>query len=156
MRKLVLGLAAGVMATVLYAACATADTPVPAADQYLLTKGAVTIATVDAHTIGVVVDDGAPYRHLFRLWSETPFRDFRAASKSVFVEFREGELVLLSRADGWMYVLGTDKSAELKPPGGVNVTSYRGYGLNHEIRRMTAVRGTVAPADFRQLFRESK
>jgi len=125
-----------------YAAKPFADGRLPSADDYTVLSGKVTIGTVDAHLIGVIVDDGGPYRHLFRFWTNTAIKSFRAASQSASVEFRGDELVVMAADQEWFYTLATtigDARAP-RPPVGFTAARFAGYGLNHEIRPVEAQR----------------
>lgn len=88
MRKTVLPLVLLLLSTALYAAKPVTDRPMPTPDDYTVMAGKVTIGTIDAHMIGVLVDDVGPYRHLFRLWPEASLRTFGASGLSVSIECR--------------------------------------------------------------------
>src|SRR5205814_8765227 len=103
MRKTVLALVLALVSTALYAARPVTDGPLPSADDYSVLAGKVTIGTLDAHTIGVLVDDGGPYRHLFRLWTDTSLKTFRVSSQSASIEFRGDELVVMAADQEWFY-----------------------------------------------------
>jgi hypothetical protein len=136
MRKTVLALVLVLFSTALYAAKPVTDGPMPSPDDYTVLAGKVTIGTIDAHMIGVFVDDGGPYRHLFRLWTETPLKTFRASSQSASIEFRGDELVVMAADQEWFYALVTNAADRHAPrqPVGFSGARYVGYGLNHEIR----------------------
>ncbi len=140
MRKTVLTLVLVLLSTPLYAAKPLTDGPMPSADEYTVLAGKVTIGTIDAHMIGVVVDDGGPYRHLFRLWTEAPLKTFRASSQSASIEFRGDELVVMAVDQEWFYALVTTAADRHAPrlPVGFSGARYVGYGLNHEIRPVVA------------------
>jgi hypothetical protein len=140
MRKTVLALVLVLLSTALYAAKPVTDGLVPSADDYTVLAGKVTIGTINAHMIGVLVDDGGPYRHLFRLWTEAPLTTFRASSQSASIEFRGDELVVMAADQEWFYALVTaagDRHAPRQPIG-LTGARYVGYGLNHEIRPVAA------------------
>ena len=138
MRKTLLALIAVLSATAAFAARPGNDGPLPTADDYTVLAGKVTIGTIDAHTIGVFVDDGGPYRHLFRFWMEAPITTFRATSQSASIEFRGDELVIMAADQEWFYALVTASGDAHAPkqPIGFTGSRYVGYGLNHEIRRI--------------------
>jgi hypothetical protein len=139
MRKSIMALLFVLLATSLYAAKPVTDGPLPAADDYAVLAGKVIIATIDAHTIGVAVDDGGPYRHLFRLWTEAAVNPFRATSQNASVEFRGDELIVMASDQDWFYALTmTGNSRAPRPPAGFTGARYAGYGLNHEIRPLAA------------------
>jgi hypothetical protein len=140
MRKSLMALVLVFLSTALYAAKQSPDGPLPAADDYTVLTGKVAIGTVDAHTIGVVVDDGSPYRHVFRLWTETSLKTFRATSQSASIEFRGDELVVMAADQAWFYALVTTAPGARTPrqPVGFTGARYVGYGLNHEIRPVAA------------------
>ncbi|HEX7680301.1 MAG TPA: hypothetical protein VF713_19370 [Thermoanaerobaculia bacterium] len=140
MRKIVLALVLVLLSTALYAAKPLTNGPLPPADEYTVLAGKVTIGTVDAHTIGVFVDDGGSYRHVFRLWTEAPLKTFRASSQSASIEFRGDELVVMAADQEWFYALVTNAADRHAPrqPVGFTGARYVGYGLNHEIRRVVA------------------
>jgi len=140
MRKTVLALVLALFSTALHAAKPVTNGLVPSADDYTVLAGKVTIGTIDAHMIGVLVDDGGPYRHLFRLWTEAPLKTFRASSQSASIEFRGDELVIMAADQEWFYALvtnGADRHAPRQPVGFTGAR-YVGYGLNHEIRPVAA------------------
>ncbi len=140
MRKTVLALVLILLSTSLYAAKPVTDGPMPSADDYTVLAGKVTIGTIDVHMIGVLVDDGGPYRHLFRLWTEAPLKTFRASSQSASIEFRGDELVVMAADQEWFYALVTNAADHHAPrqPVGFSGARYVGYGLNHEIRPVAA------------------
>ena len=140
MRKTVLALVLVFLSTALYAAKSQPGGPLPAADDYTVLAGKVTIGTIDAHTIGVFVDDGGSYRHLFRLWTEASVNTFRVTSQSASVEFRGDELVVMAADQEWFYALVTPAGDLHAPrqPVGFTGARYVGYGLNHEIRPVVA------------------
>ena len=143
MRKIALGLVLAFLSTALYAAKSQPDGPLPAADDYTVLAGKVTIGTVDAHTIGVVVEDGGSYRHLFRLWTETAVTPFRATSQNASIEYRGDELVVMAADQEFFYALVTASGNVHAPrqPSGFTGARYVGYGLNHEIRAVAAPGG---------------
>jgi hypothetical protein len=128
------------LSTALYAAKPVTAGPLPSADDYTVLAGKVTIGTIDAHTIGVVVDDGGPYRHIFRLWMEASVNTFHVTSQSASVEFRGDELVVMAADQELFYALVTTFGDVHTPrqPVGFTGARYVGYGLNHEIRRVVA------------------
>jgi len=135
MRKTVLALLVVLLSTAAYAAKPATDGPLPPADDYTVLKGKVTIGTLNEHMIGVLVDDGGPYRHLFRFWTNAAVKTFRASSQSASVEFRSDELVVMAADDEWLYSLATAPDFRApRPPIGFTSARYAGYGLNHEIR----------------------
>ncbi len=139
MRKSMMALALVFLSTALYAARQSPDGPLPAADDYTVLTGKVVIGSVDAHTIGVVVDDSSSNRHIFRLWTETPLKAFRATSESASIEFRGDELVVMAADQAWFYALVTTAGSRApRPPAGFTGARYVGYGLNHEIRPVAA------------------
>lgn len=140
MRKAVLAMVLVLLSTALYAAKPLTDGPLPPADDYTVLAGKVTIGTIDAHTIGVIVDDGATYRHLFRLWTSAAVNPFHVTSQSASVEFRGDELVIMAADQNLFYALVTSSGDVHTPrqPIGFTGTRYVGYGLNHEIRRIVA------------------
>ena len=140
MRKTVLALVLVFLSTALYAAKSQPGGPLPAADDYTVLAGKVTIGTIDAHTIGVFVDDGGSYRHLFRLWTEASVKTFRVTSQSASIEFRGDELVVMAADQEWFYALVTTAGDLHAPrqPVGFTGARYVGYGLNHEIRSVAA------------------
>jgi hypothetical protein len=143
MRKIAIALTLVLLSAPTYAARIVRDGPLPAADDYTVLAGKVTIATIDDHTIGVVVDDGGPYRHLFRLWTSTAVNPFRATSQNASVEFRGAEVVVMAADQEWFYALVTNSSDTNtpRPPIGFTGSRYVGYGLNHEIRPIAAKSG---------------
>jgi hypothetical protein len=138
MRKMPLALILVLLSTAVYAARPGNDGPLPPADDYSVLAGKVTIGTIDAHTIGVLVDDGGQYRHLFRFWTEASVKTFRATSQSASIEFRGDELVIMAADQEWFYALVTASGDAHAPrqPIGFTGSRYVGYGLNHEIRRI--------------------
>jgi hypothetical protein len=144
MRKSSIALVLVFLSTALYAAKQSPDGPLPAADDYTVLTGKVAIGTIDAHTIGVVVDDGSSYRHVFRLWTETSLKMFRATSQSASIEFRGDELVVMAADQAWFYALVTATAGSRAPrqPAGFTGARYVGYGLNHEIRPVAANAGS--------------
>jgi len=140
MHKTVLALVLALLSTASYAARPVTDGPLPSADDYTVLAGKVTIGTLDAHTIGVLVDDGGTYRHLFRLWTETSLKTFRVSSQSASIEFRGDELVVMAADQEWFYALVTNAADRHAPrqPIGFSGARYVGYGLNHEIRPVAA------------------
>lgn len=140
MRKTHLALVLVLLATVAYAAKPVTDGPLPPADDYTVLAGKVTIGTIDAHTIGVVVDDGGSYRHLFRLWTNASVKTFRVTSQSASIEFRGDELIVMAADQEWFYALVTTTGDFHAPrqPIGFTAARYVGYGLNHEIRAVAA------------------
>lgn len=143
MHKTLLVLVLVLFSTAVYAARPGADGPLPPADDYVVLAGRVTIGTIDAHTIGVVVDDSGPYRHLFRLWTDASVKTFRATSQSASIEFRGDELVIMAADQEWFYALVTASGDAHAPrqPIGFTGSRYVGYGLNHEIRRAAQPNG---------------
>ncbi len=141
MRKSLMALVLVFLSTALYAAKQSPDGPLPAADDYTVLAGKVTIGTIDAHSIGVLVDDGGGYRHIFRLWMEASVKTFRATSQSASVEFRGDELVVMAADQEWFYSLVTSSAGRApRQPIGFTGANYVGYGLNHEIRPVVAKR----------------
>jgi hypothetical protein len=140
MRKTVLTLVVVLLSTAMYGAKPVTDGQMPSPDDYTVLAGKVTIGTIDAHMIGVLVDDGGPYRHLFRLWTEAPLKTFRASSQSASIEFRGDELVVMAADQEWFYALVTNAADRHAPrqPAGFSGARYVGYGLNHEIRPVAA------------------
>jgi hypothetical protein len=139
MRKSLMALVLVFLSTALYAARQSPDGRLPAADDYTVLTGKVAIGTIDAHTIGVVVDDGSPNRHIFRLWTEAPLKTFRATSQSASIEFRGDELVVMAADQEWFYALVTYAGSRgPQQPAGFTGARYVGYGLNHEIRPVAA------------------
>jgi hypothetical protein len=140
MRKTVLSLVFVLLSTALYAAKPVTDGPLPPADDYTVLAGKVTIGTIDAHTIGVIVDDGGPYHHIFRFWTNASVKTFRATSQSASIEFRGDELVVMSADQEWFYALVTTTGDFHAPrqPIGFTAARFVGYGLNHEIRPVAA------------------
>jgi hypothetical protein len=135
MRKMMVIFVLSCISTALCAAKGTPDGPLPAADDYAVLKGHVTVGTIDAHTIGVVVDDGGSLRHIFRLWTSASIKPFRAISQSASVEYRGDELIVMAADQAWFYALTISGDARApRPPAGFTATRYAGYGLNHEIR----------------------
>jgi len=136
MRKTCLSLVLVLVSTALYGAKPLTDGPLPPADDYSVLSGQATIGTIDAHTIGVIVNDGGPYRHIFRFWSNTVVKPFRMTSESASVEFRGDELIVMASDQEWFYALVTTTGDFHAPrqPMGFTATRYIGYGLNHEIR----------------------
>jgi len=136
MRKMIVAAVLVLLSTSLYAAKPVTDGPLPPADDYAVLAGKVIIATIDAHTIGVAVDDGGAYRHLFRFWTEAAVNPFRATSQSASVEFRGDELIVMAADQDWFYALVTTTGNSRAPraPAGFSGARYAGYGLNHEIR----------------------
>ncbi|HXH39212.1 MAG TPA: hypothetical protein VNN08_11340, partial [Thermoanaerobaculia bacterium] len=124
------------LSTTLYAAKSVPDGPLPPPDDYTVLAGKVWIGTIDAHTIGVVVNDGRAYRHLFRLWTEASVKPFQVTSQSASIEYRGDELVVMAADGDFFYALVTASGAAHAPrqPAGINGVRYVGYGLNHEIR----------------------
>ena len=154
MRKTVLAVVLVFLSTALYAAKPVSDGLMPSPDDYTVLAGKVTIGTIDGHMIGVLVDDGGPYRHLFRLWTEATLKTFRASSQSASIEFRGDELVVMAADQEWFYALVTaagDRHAPRQPTG-LTGARYVGYGLNHEIRpvasRTSAKGRNIAALDF--------
>jgi hypothetical protein len=143
MHKTVLALLFVLFSTAVYAAKPVTDGPLPPADDYTVLAGKVTIGTVGEHMIGVVVDDGGPYRHLFRFWGDTSLKTFRATSPSASVVFRGDELVVMAADQEWFYSLSTSSGDFRGPrqPVGYTAARYVGYGLNHEIRPVAARAG---------------
>ena len=115
MHKTVLALVLALLSTASYAARPVTDGPLPSADDYTVLAGKVTIGTLDAHTIGVLVDDGGTYRHLFRLWTETSLKTFRVSSQSASIEFRGDELVVMAADQEWFYALVTNAADRHAP-----------------------------------------
>src|SRR5258707_1148039 len=107
MRKTVLALVLVLLSRSLYAAKPVTDGPLPAADDYTVLAGKVTIATIDEHMIGVIVNDGGAYRHLFRFWTNASVKAFRATSQSASIEFRVDELIVMAADQEWFYALST-------------------------------------------------
>lgn len=143
MRKTILPLVFVFLATAVYAAKPIIDGPLPPADDYTVLAGQVTIGTIDAHTIGVIVNDGGPYRHLFRFWTNASVKSFRATSASASVEFRGDELIVMASDQEWFYALVANAGDGHTPrqPVGFTGARYAGYGLNHEIRLAAAQAG---------------
>src|SRR3954466_5625279 len=140
MRKMLLALVLVLLSTAVYATRPLTDGPLPPADDYVVLSGKVTVGTIDTHTIGIVVDDGGPYRHIFRLWTDASVKTFRSTSQSASIEFRGDELVIMAADQEWFYVLVTASGDAHAPrqPIGCSGSRYVGYGLNHEIRRVVA------------------
>jgi hypothetical protein len=118
----------------------------PSASDYIVMHGKVTIGTIGDRMIGVLVDprgeggEASPYRHLFRLWSETPLQAFQVTSSSASIEYRGDELVILAADKQLFYILNiaSSQTHELRAPNAFGATRYVGYGLNHEIRAAAA------------------
>jgi hypothetical protein len=143
MRKTILALVLVLFSTAVYAAKPVIDGPLPPADDYTVLAGKVTIATVGEHMIGVMIDDGGPYRHLFRLWTNGSVTPFRATSQSASIEFRGDELIAMAADQEWFYALVTNTDVRApRPPMGFTGASYAGYGLNHEIRPVAVQAGS--------------
>lgn len=136
MRKPMLALMLVLLSTAAYAAKPVIDGPLPPADDYTVLAGKVTIATVSEHVIGVMIDDGGAYRHLFRFWTNGAVKPFRATSQSASIEFRGDELIAMAADQEWFYALETNTTDKHtpRPPMGFTGASYAGYGLAHEIR----------------------
>jgi len=144
MRKSVLALVLVLLSSALYAAKSVPNGPLPAPDEYTVLAGKVWIGTIDAHTIGVVVNDGGgAYRHLFRLWTEASVKTFQVTSQSASIEFRGDELVIMAADQDFFYALVTASGAAHAPrqPAGFTGARYVGYGLNHEIRPVVGQKG---------------
>jgi hypothetical protein len=144
MRKIVLTLVLVFLSTALYAAKSVPDGPLPAPDEYTVLAGKVWIGTIDAHTIGVVVNDGGgAYRHLFRFWMEASVKTFQVTSQSASIEFRGDELVIMAADRDFFYALVTASGVAHAPrqPVGFTGARYVGYGLNHEIRPVVGQQG---------------
>jgi hypothetical protein len=143
MRKTILALVLVLFSTAIYAAKPVIDGPLPPAGDYTVLAGKVTIATVGEHMIGVMIDDGGPYRHLFRLWTNDAVKPFRATSQSASIEFRGDELIAMAADQEWFYALVTNTDARApRSPMGFTGATYAGYGLNHEIRPVTLQAGS--------------
>jgi hypothetical protein len=136
MRKVFIAIAVCLLSTALYAAKPLTDGPLPPADDYTVLTGKVTIGTVGDRTVGVMVDQGDSYRHLFRLWTSGPVKPFRATSQNASIEYRGDELVIMAADQDLFWVLATSTGDARAPrqPVGFTATRYVGYGLNHEIR----------------------
>jgi len=143
MRKSILALILLLLSTATYAARPVTDGPLPPADDYTVLAGKVTITTINEHMIGVIVDDGGPYRHLFRFWTNAAVKTFRSSSQSASVEFRGDELIVMASDEQWFYALETNTGDLHTPrqPMGFTASRYVGYGLNHEIRPVAAQAG---------------
>jgi hypothetical protein len=144
MRKTILALILVLLSTAVYAAKSQPDGPLPLADDYTVLAGKVTIGTIGEHMIGVMIDDGGPYRHLFRFWTNGSVKPFRATSQSASVEFRGDELIAMAADEEWFYALQINNAGNRAPrqPMGFTGTSYAGYGLNHEIRPVSVQTGS--------------
>lgn len=143
MRKTILAVVLVLLSGAVYAAKPVLDGPLPPADDYTVLAGKVTIATVGEHMIGVMIEDGGAYRHLFRFWTNDSVRPFRATSQSASLEFRGDELIVMAADEEWFYALVTnvtDPHAP-RPPIGFTGARYGGYGLNHEIRPVAVQAG---------------
>jgi len=143
MRKTLLALVLVLLSTAVYAAKPVIDGPLPPADDYTVLAGKVTIANLGEHMIGVMIEDGGAYRHLFRFWTNGSVKPFRATSQSASIEFRGDELIAMAADQEWFYALETntaDKHAP-RPPMGFTGASYAGYGLAHEIRPVIQAAG---------------
>jgi hypothetical protein len=153
MRNTLTALALVLLSTVLYAAKPPLDGPLPSADEFTMLTGKVTISTVNDHMVGVVVDNGGQFLHLFRLWTGAAVTPFHATSQSASIEYRGDELVLMAADQDWFYALvtSTADSRSFRQPTGYTGARYVGYGLNHEIRplasRMPNSRRVIRPLD---------
>lgn len=118
----------------------------PSAADFVILHGKVSIGTVGDRMIGVIVDaPGDKYRHLFRLWTEGPVQAFHADAGAASIEYRGTELVVMGADQQIFYVLTTKTREDmLRIPEGFTGATYRGYGLNHEIRN-AATRTTGRP-----------
>ena len=140
MRKTLVAVFVVLLSPAVYAAKPMTGVPLPPADDYTVVAGKVMIGTIDAHTIGVVVNEGETRRHLFRLWTGATVKPFRATSQSASVEFRGDELVVMASDHEWFYslVTATGDLRVVRSPAGFSATRFVGYGLNHEIRSLMA------------------
>lgn len=143
MRKILIVIAVCFLSTALYAAKPLTDSPLPSADDYTVLTGKVTIGTIGEREVGVMIDQGDSFRHLFRLWTSAPIKPFRATSQSASIEFRGDELVIMAADHDLFWVLATSAGDAHSPrqPVGFTATRYVGYGLNHEIRPLASRQG---------------
>lgn len=136
MRQAIAAIAFCILSTALYAAKPVTDSPLPPADDYTVLTGKVTIGTIGDREVGVMIDQGDSFRHLFRLWTSGPIKPFRASSQSASIEYRGDELVIMAADQDLFWVLATSTGDARAPrqPVGFTASRYVGYGLNHEIR----------------------
>jgi hypothetical protein len=112
----------------------------PEAADYAVLAGKVAIKTYGDHMIGIAVHDQrgdtAGWLHLFRLWSESSLAPLSLTLDEASVEFRGGEVVVMSGEPRAFYVFGTVEARFGAPraPAGYDGAQYFGYGLNHEVR----------------------
>ena len=104
---------------------------------YLLARGSATIHNT-THAIVVTFADERDRlsRHLFRLQVNADLQPINVTLPAAFVQYRKGELVIVSDDANRFYRFVLDDSPIPAPtvPDGYRGVTYAGYGLAHEIR----------------------